>query len=146
MFILDILPSWFIYVVYFCIFVGILFYFISYFLGHMPLFQKHAIIFRLLAMTLIVSGVYVTGANSNQEFWKEKLRDADANIERLEAKIKDSNQIIVENEVVKPTTEIKEKIKVVTAKIPVYITDKCDIPKEAVIIHNDAARLNHEKR
>lgn len=146
MLILDILPSWFIYVFYFCIFVGVLFYFISYFLGHMPLFQKHAIVFRLLAMTLIVGGVYFTGANSNQEFWKEKIRTADANIERLESQIKTTNDNIVEQNLTKPTTEIKEKIKVVTAKIPVYITDKCDIPKEAVIIHNDAARLNHEKR
>ena len=98
---------------------------------------------RVIAVAMMVGGVYLYGGYGVEMGWRKKAAELQAEIDR-----KNAESVIVTEKIV---TQYKEKIKVVKEKgdviiqkVPQYITKesdtKCIIPNSFVVLHDSAAK------
>jgi hypothetical protein len=96
---------------------------------------------QLVSIALVVIGVYMSGAISNEEAWLARVAELEVKVAQAEAKSAQENTKIVEKIVFKDKI-IKEKgdtiIKYVVDEIIKY-DNQCKIPQEFIKAHNDAA-------
>ena len=134
MWILQFLPNWIFPVLFF---VGIILYLVTKTISFLP----HTKIFQAVAVALIFFSTYMIGAISNNNAWLARVKDLEIKVAQAEAKSANTNTEIVEKTVVK-TQVIKQRgqdiIKYVDREVIKFDTS-CVIPKEFVLIHNQAA-------
>lgn len=149
MWFLHFFPEWlFGFIVHSLVIIGCVGTFISFFILNkilrlFPAFSSHYRIAQLVSVVVLTLGVYLWGGYSMEMAYREKVATLEAELE--EAK-KNSGKVntVIETKVVTKTKVIKEQgetiIKEVDKLIPVE--KDCALPKEAIDVHNDAARLN----
>jgi len=134
MWILQHLPNWIFPVLFFA---GIILYLVTKTISFLP----HTKIFQAVAVALIFFSTYMIGAISNNNAWLARVKDLEVKVAQAEAKSANTNTEIVEKTVVK-TQVIKQRgqdiIKYVDREVIKFDTS-CVIPKEFVLIHNQAA-------
>jgi uncharacterized membrane protein len=134
MWILQFLPNWIFPVLFF---VGIILYLVTKTISFLP----HTKIFQAVAVALIFFSTYMIGAISNNNAWLARVKDLEVKVAQAEAKSANTNTEIVEKTVIK-TQIVKQRgqdiIKYVDREIIKFDTS-CVIPKEFVLIHNQAA-------
>jgi len=134
MWILQFLPNWIFPVLFF---VGIILYLVTKTISFLP----HTKIFQAVAVALIFFSTYMIGAISNNNAWLARVKDLEIKVAQAEAKSANTNTEIVEKTVVK-TQIVKQRgqdiIKYVDREVIKFDTS-CVIPKEFVLIHNQAA-------
>jgi translation elongation factor EF-Tu-like GTPase len=144
MWIVEWLPSWIFTLVSMAGAAGIL---ASIFLGAIPIISKYSLPIKVVSICVLAFGLYMMGGVANQERWEAKVKDLEVKLAKAEAESQKENTKIVEKVVTK-TQIIKERgediIRYVDREIVKYDVKFapggiCEIPKEFVKAHNDAA-------
>jgi uncharacterized membrane protein len=144
MWILEWLPNWLFYAIFFAGLLGLL---ASYVMKFIPLVYIYKTPIQLGSIIAIVFGTYMAGAISNQEAWEARVKEMELKVAAAEVQSAKENIKIVEK-IVNKTQIIRTRgddvIKYVDREIVKYDTKfapggECEIPKEFIKAHNDAA-------
>ena len=145
MWILQWLPNWIFYAIFFAGLLGLVATFVMKFI---PLVYVYRTPIQAVSVVLIALGTYMAGAISNEEAWQARVKELEAKIAAAEAEGAKETVKIVEKVVTKQKV-IKEKgdevIKYIEKEVVKYDTKflpggECEIPKEFVKSLNEAAK------
>ena len=144
MWLLSLIPDSILYgFVWMLIVCGAVAYLVTMFSVLMPQSKVLTPLVRVLAVAMMVGGVYLYGGYGVNAYWLDQVKKQKEEIARIE---KESHQVTE-----KIVIQYKEKIKVVKEKgdviikkVPEYITkesdNNCTIPKSFVVLHDSAAK------
>ena len=144
MWILQWLPNWIFYGIFFA---GLLGLRATYVMKFIPFVYVYRTPIQAVSVLAIVIGTYMSGAISNEEAWQARVKEMEAKVAAAEVQSVKENIKIVEK-VVKKTEYITRRgqdiIQYVDREIVKYDTKfapggVCEIPKEFIKAHNDAA-------
>jgi len=144
MWILQWLPNWIFYGIFFAGLLGLL---ATYVMKFIPLVYVYRTPIQAVSVILIALGTYMSGAISNEEAWQARVKEMEEKVAASEIQSKEENIKIVEK-VVNKTQIIKTRgddiVKYVDREVVRYDTKfapggVCEIPKEFIKAHNDAA-------
>jgi len=139
MWILNFLPFWFFHLI---TLVGMLGLLAGFVLGMIPLINKYKLPIQVLSLLLLVAGIYMEGAISNEEKWQALVKEMEAKVALAEEKSKNANskieyKFLDKVKVVEKTqVVIQEKIK----EVEKVIDAKCEIDPSVISILNEAAK------
>lgn len=143
MWILNFLPDW---VFHFTLLLGLLALVGAYFLNFIPFVGTYRKQLQLAGIVLVVTAVWYEGGIAKDKEYREKIADLKAKIAIAEAKSQVVNTVI-EERIVYRDRVIKEKadkiIKYVDRPVLVEFDKTCPLPKDAIEVHNEAARMNY---
>jgi hypothetical protein len=117
-------------------------FFFGFFVRYLPWITPYRMLLQIVALVLLISGVYFKGGVGVEMSWRARVADMEAKVAKAEAESKDANEkiktVYVDKvRVVKETqVVIQEKIKTVEVKID----SQCKITSDTVDILNDAAK------
>lgn len=122
---------------------GAVLYFFSGFIQAIPFAQARlaGISIKYIGLALLLSGIYLTGGAGVTALWKQEIAEANAKIEAIEAKSKETN-IVIQKQFVDRITTVKEVQVQVQEKIvrdSAVIDAECKLAPEVVIDLNSAA-------
>jgi membrane protein implicated in regulation of membrane protease activity len=140
MWILHFLPNWIFHAI---VLIGLAGVILGQFFSWLPLVGKYLIPVRILSVVLLAFGLFMEGANYNNNVWEARVKELEEKVKVSEEKSKEAN--------VKINTKVVEKIKTVK-DVQVIIKDRivekekiidanCEVPPEAIKILNDSAKL-----
>jgi hypothetical protein len=117
-------------------------FFFGYVVRWLPAIAPYHLLIQVISIILLVAGVYFKGGYSVEMAWRDRVAEMEAKVAKAEAESKETNvklqdTLKLKNKVI---TETKVVIKDRIVKETVTIDAKCDIPKEALSILNDAAK------
>lgn len=117
-------------------------FFFGFFVRYLPWIIPYRMLLQIVALVLLISGVYFKGGVGVEMSWRARVADMEAKVAKAEAASKTANEniktVYVDKvRVVKETqVVIQEKIKTVEVKID----SQCKITTDTVDILNDAAK------
>lgn len=145
MFILSILPEWAFHAISLAGIVGII---AGFLLSFIPFIKQYKLPIQIISLLLLSFGIFMEGAIVNEQAWKLKVAEVEKKLAEAEAKSQKENVKIVQKIITQ-----KEYIKTRGASITQYIDreivkydekfavgGQCEIPKEFIKAHNDAAK------
>jgi uncharacterized membrane protein len=144
MWILQWLPNWIFYGIFFAGLLGLL---ATYVMKFIPFVYVYRTPIQAVSVLAIAIGTYMSGAISNEESWQARVKEMESKVAAAEVQSVKENVKIVEK-VVKKTEYITRRgqdiIQYVDREIVKYDTKfapggVCEIPKEFIKAHNDAA-------
>ena len=144
MWILNWLPNWIFYGIFFAGLLGLL---ATYVMKFIPFVYVYRTPIQAISILAIAIGTYMSGAISNEEAWQTRVKEMEAKVAAAEVQSVKENIKIVEK-VVKKTEYITRRgqdiIQYVDREIVKYDTKfapggVCEIPKEFIKALNDAA-------
>ena len=144
MWILQWLPDWIFYAIFF---VGLLGLLATYVMKFIPLVNVYRTPIQAISILAIAIGTYMSGAISNEESWQAKVKEMEAKVAAAEIESQKENVKIVEK-VVKKTEYITRKgqdiIQYVDREVVKYDTKfapsgVCELPNEFIKAINNAA-------
>jgi len=139
MWILNFLPFW---VFHLITLVGVIGLVVGFALGFIPFISKYKLPIQIFSILLLVAGIYMEGAISNEEKWQALVKEMEAKVALAEEKSKNANSKI-EYKFVDKVKVVKEVQIVVQEKIKEVskvIDAKCELTPEAISLINAAAR------
>ncbi len=144
MWILQWLPNWIFYGVFF---VGLLGLLATYVMRFIPLVNVYRTPIQAVSILAIAIGTYMSGAISNEEAWQARVKEMEAKVAAAEIKSTKENIKVVEKLVTKTeyiTRRGQDIIQYVDREIVKYDTKfapggVCEIPNELIKALNDAA-------
>ena len=144
MWILQWLPNWIFYGIFFAGLLGLL---ATYVMKFIPFVYVYRTPIQAISILAIAIGTYMSGAISNEESWQAKVKEMEAKVAAAEIKSQEENVRVVEK-VVKKTEYITRRgqdiIQYIDREIVKY-DDKfksggqCELPKEFIKAINKAA-------
>jgi hypothetical protein len=146
MWILEWLPNWVFGAIFFGGFIGLL---ATYALKFIPFLSTYRIPIQILSIIALCFGTYMLGAIADNNAWMKKVKEVEAKVAKAEVESAKENIKIVEK-VVKKIEVVKvqgaEVIKYIDREVVKYDTifapgGACEIPKEFIQAHNDAAKV-----
>ena len=126
---------------------GIIGTIVGFLLGMVPLVKKYKLVIQIVSLLILSFGLYLEGGLADNKIWEARVAEVKVKLAEAEAKSAKENVKIVERVVTK-TKIVKERsdeiIKYVDREIVKYDTKFlpggiCEIPKEFIKAHNDAA-------
>jgi hypothetical protein len=144
MWILSVLPDW---VFHLLLIVGVLGIVAGFVLGMIPAVKQYVLPIRVISLLVFSLALYLEGGLADYNAWQLKVKELEVKLAEAQTKSAKENTKIVEK-VVKKTEYIKLRgqdiIKYVDRDIVKYDTKfapggQCEIPKEFIKAHNDAA-------
>ena len=144
MWILSWLPNWIFYGIFFAGLLGLL---ATYVMKFIPFVYMYRTPIQAVSVLAIAIGTYMSGAISNEETWRARVKEMEAKVEAAAVESAQENVKIVEK-IVKKTEYITRRgqdiIQYVDREIVKYDTKfapggVCEIPKEFIKALNDAA-------
>ena len=146
MWILQWLPDWIFYGIFFAGLLGLL---ATYVMKFIPFVYVYRTPIQAISILAIAIGTYMSGAISNEEAWQARVKEMEAKVAAAEIESQKENVKIVEK-IVKKTEYIKTRgqdvVKYIDKEIVKYDTKflpggQCEIPKEFIEAHNRAAEV-----
>ena len=152
MWLLSFLPdSFLLYVVNSILVVGAVSSFLAFFVLHkilnkFPAVAPYHLLFQVVSAVLLIAGIYFKGGYSVEMEWRTKVAEIEAKLEIAKQESAKVNTV-VETKVITKTKIIKEKADTIIQYVDrekeiVKFDTTCPIPKEAIDVHNEAARMN----
>ena len=144
MWMLQWLPDWIFYGIFFAGLLGLI---ATYIMKFIPFVYVYRTPIQAVSILAIAIGTYMSGAIFNEEAWQARVKEMEAKVAAAEVQSVKENVKIVEK-VVKKTEYITRRgqdiIQYVDREIVKYDTKfapggVCEIPKEFIKAHNDAA-------
>jgi hypothetical protein len=145
MFILSILPDWVFHSI--CL-AGVLGIIAGFLLAFIPVVNKYKLPIQVISLLMFAFGLYMEGAMSNEEVWQLRVKDVEAKLAKAEAESAKENtkivtKIVTQKEYIK--TRGRDIVQFVDKEIVKYDSKfaaggVCEIPKEFIKAHNDAAQ------
>ena len=114
----------------------------GFFLSHSPLVSQYEKILKIAGAIALVVGVYLQGGVATEQRWRDRVTELEARIKQAEEKSAVVNEV-VKTKVVNKIKVVKEREIVVQERIKEVekiIDAKCEVPKEAIDILNEAAK------
>lgn len=119
----------------------------GFFAHRIPLVSQYQLPFRVLGIALLVLGVYFRGGLAVEQAWRERVAEIEAKLQVAEQKSAETNTKIdlaaqQKIRIIRGQTQIvrqyidREVVKYNTKFLP---GGQCEIPKEFIQAHNDAA-------
>ena len=144
MWILQWLPDWIFYAIFFAGLLGLL---ATYIMKFIPFVYVYRTPIQVVSILAIAIGTYMSGAISNEESWQARVKEMEAKVAAAEVQSVKENIKIVEKVVIKTQivrTRGQDIIQYVDREIVKYDTKfapggVCEIPKEFIKALNDAA-------
>ena len=146
MWILQWLPNWLFYIMFFA---GLLGFLATYLIRFIPIpaIYIYKTPIQIVSVILIAIGVYMSGAISNEEAWQLRVKEMEAKVaaaqvesaqenNKIDNKIADKQQKIREKQVIVRQYIDREIVKYDTKFVP---GGQCEIPEEFISILNKAA-------
>lgn len=130
--------------------VGAISSFLSFFVLHkvlnkFPALAPYHLLIQIVSAVLLIAGIYFKGGYSVEMDWREKVAKVEAELEESK-KESEKVKVVVQEKVVTKTKVIKEKADTIVQYVdrPVMqdFDKNCPLPKEAIEVHNEAARMN----
>jgi len=144
MWILQWLPDWIFYAIFF---VGLLGLLATYVMKFIPLVNVYRTPIQAISILAIAIGTYMSGAISNEEAWQARVKEMEAKVAAAEIESQKENVKVIEK-VVKQTEYITRKgqdiIRYVDKEVVKYDdkfkpTGQCELPKEFIKAINNAS-------
>ena len=144
MWILQWLPDWIFYGIFFAGLLGLL---ATYVMKFIPFVYVYRTPIQAASILAIVIGTYMSGAISNEEAWQTKVKEMEAKVAAAEIESQKENVKIVEK-IVKKTEYITRRgqdiIQYVDREVTKYDErfrpgGQCELPKEFIKAINNAA-------
>jgi hypothetical protein len=144
MWILQWLPNWIFYGIFFAGLLGLL---ATYVMKFIPFVYVYRTPIQAVSVLAIAIGTYMSGAISNEESWQAKVKEMEAKVAAAEIESQKENVKVVER-VVKKTEYItrrgQEIIQYVDKEVVKYDErfrpgGQCELPKEFIKAINNAA-------
>jgi amino acid permease len=145
MWILKFLPDWIFYAV---LLIGLAGLAASFVLKFIPMVKQYQLPIQAISGILIVFGVYMAGAISNEAAWQARVTELQLKIARAEVQSAEANSEIKnklaqkEREVALVQQALRGRVQQNAAQMDAV----CKIPQSAVDILNDAARKTGDKK
>ena len=144
MWILQWLPNWIFYGIFFAGLLGLL---ATYVMKFIPFVYVYRTPIQAVSVLAIVIGTYMSGAISNEEAWQTKVKEMEAKVAAAEIESQKENVKVVEK-IVKKTEYITRRgqdiIQYVDREVTKYDErfrpgGQCELPKEFIKAINNAA-------
>ena len=145
MWILQWLPNWIFYALFFVGVIGIVASFVMKFI---PFVYAYRTSIQAISVLMIVVGTYMSGAISEKEAWEARVKElevklAAAALEGEKENIKIVEKVVTQQKVVKEKGD--EVIKYIEKEVVKYDTKflpggECEIPKEFIMSLNNASK------
>jgi len=144
MWILQWLPNWIFYGIFFAGLLGLL---VTYVMKFIPFVYVYRTPIQMVSVLAIAIGTYMSGAISNEESWQAKVKEMEANVAAAEIQSQKENVKVIEK-VVKKTEYITRRgqdiIQYVDKEVAKYDDrfkpgGQCELPKEFIKAINNAA-------
>ena len=147
MWLLQWLPNWIFYAVLIAGVFGLAASYLIRYLSFIPLLYVYKTPIQLGSIAAIVIGTFMAGAIHDNEAWEARVREMEEKVAVAEVQSKEENIKIVErvvNKVQIVKTRGEDIVKYVDREVVKYDTKFapggiCEIPKEFIKAHNDAA-------
>jgi len=119
----------------------------AFFIKRIPIINQYRIPAQVLGIALLVLGVYWRGGYAIEQEWRERVAEVEARVAAAEAASQEENTKIV-TKVVTKTQIIRTRGETITKYIDREIVQydtkfapggQCEIPREFIKAHNDAA-------
>jgi hypothetical protein len=144
MWVLQWLPNWIFYGVFF---VGLLGLLATYVMKFIPLVNVYRTPIQAISILAIAIGTYMSGAISNEESWQAKVKEMESKVAAAEVKSAKENIKVVEKLVTKTeyiTRRGQDIIQYVDREVVKYDTKfapsgVCELPNEFIKAINNAA-------
>ena len=143
MWMLSLIPDWVWHVLTLS---GVVAVFAAWVLKRIPFVSQYNLILKIAGTVAVCLGLWMEGGIANEAKWQAKVAELETKLE--EAK-KESAKVntVVETKVITKTKVIKEKADTIVQYVDrvqeiVKFDQTCPIPKEAIDVHNEAARMN----
>jgi len=141
MWILSWLPNWIFYVIFFAGLLGLL---ATYVMKFIPFVYMYRTPIQAVSVLAIAIGTYMSGAISNEEAWQARVKEMEAKVAAAQVESLKENVKIVEKVVKYIKTRGQDIVKYIDKEIVKYDTKflpggVCEIPKEFIKAHNNAA-------
>ena len=140
MWIIDFLPEWIFYILFFIGFAAMA---ASLILKNIVLLNQYKVPLQVISILVIILATWFDGGISNQKLWEAKVKQMQLKVAKAQEQSKQTNAAIQQKVILK-TQVIKERGSTITEYIDreiVKYDTKCTIPEEFVEIHNRAAEL-----
>lgn len=139
MWILNFLPFWFFHLVTLAGIIGLV---VGFALGMIPFISKYKLPIQLISILLLVGGIYMEGAISNEEKWQALVKEMEAKVALAEEKSKNANSKIEYKFVdkVKVVKEVQVVVQEKLKEVATVIDSKCELTPEAISLINAAAK------
>jgi len=144
MWLLSFLPDWWFYAL---LALGLAGIFVSYLMSFIPFVSMYRNLIQATSIVAIVIGTYMSGAISNENEWRLKIKNLELKISQSETQSAEQNvkiveKIIVKKQIVKERGE--EVIKYIDREVVKYDTKfiqggDCELPNEFFDALNQAA-------
>lgn len=145
--------SFLVYAVNILLIVGAVSAFLSFFIIHrvvrwFPALAPYHLLIQIISAVLLVAGLYFKGGYGVEMMWRERVAELEAKVQESEQKAKEANaQVVIEyrdrvRTVVETKVVIQEKIK----EVEKIVDGQCKVAPEAVLIHNEAAKMPERDR
>jgi hypothetical protein len=147
MWILQWLPNWIFYIILIAGVIGLAASYLIKFLTFIPLIYVYKTPLQLCSIAAIVIGTFMAGAIHDNDSWEARVKEMEDKVAAAEIQSKEQNVKIVEK-VVRKTEIVRTRgediIKYVDREVTKYDTKfapggECELPKEFIKAHNDAA-------
>lgn len=144
MWILQWLPNWIFYGIFFAGLLGLL---ATYVMKFIPFVYVYRTPIQVVSVLAIVIGTYMSGAISNEESWQAKVKEMEAKVAAAEIESQKENIKVIEK-VVKKTEYITRRgqdiVQYVDREVVKYDErfrpgGQCELPKEFIKAINNAA-------
>jgi hypothetical protein len=140
MWILQWLPNWLFYIIFFA---GLLGFLATYLIRFIPIpaIYIYKTPIQIVSVILIAIGVYMSGAISNEEAWQLRVKEMEAKVAAAQVESTQENNKI-DNKIADKQQKIREKQVIVRQYIDrevVKYDADCKIPEEFISILNKAA-------
>jgi hypothetical protein len=139
MWILQFLPDWVFHAICLAGFAGLI---IAFFLGFVPFVGRYSLPIKIVSLLLLVFGLFIEGANFNNNIWLERVKELEAKVAESEKKIATTNTKIKKVYVTKVKV-IKQDRIVIQEKIvkeAANMDKDCKVSPSAISILNEAAK------
>ena len=139
MWLLKFVPDWIFYAV---LLIGLAGLAASFVLKFVPLVSQYKLPIQAISGILIVFGVYMAGAISNEEAWQARVAELELKIARAETQSAEANSQLT-SKLIRKEQEITQAQQLLKTRIQqnaVQMDAVCTVPRTAINILNDAAR------
>lgn len=113
------------------------------FAHRIPLIWQYQLPFKIAGIVLLALGVYFRGGYAVEAEWRERVAILEQKIQDAEQHSREVN-VVIKEKVVTKTRVIREQGETIVQQVDriVPVEKDCAVPKEAIEVHNEAARMN----
>ena len=141
---LSLIPdSFFLWITYLLIAVGVGLYVVSKLVTWIPLISQYKLPAELVGVVLLVAGSYLFGSHGTEMSWRARVAELEAKVKVAEEKSQQVNTVI-ETRVVTKIKVVKENVyvnrEIIKEVAGKQLDASCSLPKSTVSLHDSASR------